>query len=56
MGKEQQSALKDIKHILVRCPILHMPNHEGRFHLYLDTSKFTMGNTLYQIQKKRNQN
>ena len=28
----------------------HMTNHEGRFHLYLDTSKFAMGITLYQIQ------
>ena len=27
-----------------------MPNHEGRFYLYSDTSKFTAGSTLYQIQ------
>ena len=27
-----------------------MPNCEGRFHLYLDTSKFSKGSTLYQIQ------
>ena len=27
-----------------------MPNHEGRFHLYSDTSKFPAGSTLYQIQ------
>ena len=27
-----------------------MPNHEGRFHLYSDTSKFAMGSALYQIQ------
>ena len=27
-----------------------MPNHEGRFHLYSDMSKFTMGSALYQIQ------
>ena len=49
-GKEQQSAFEEIKHRLVRPPILHMPNHEGRFHLYSDTSKFAMGSTLYQIQ------
>ena len=30
-----------------------MPNHEGRFHLYSDTSKFTMGSTLYQIQNRK---
>ena len=27
-----------------------MPNREGRFHLYSDTSKFAAGSTLYQIQ------
>ena len=48
--KEQQSAFKEIKHRLVRPPILHMPNHKVRFHLYLDMSKFSMGSTLYQIQ------
>ena len=31
-------------------PILHMPNHVGRFHLYSDTSKFATGSALYQIQ------
>ena len=27
-----------------------MPNHEGRFNLYSDTSKFAAGSALYQIQ------
>ena len=27
-----------------------MPNHEGRFHLNSDTSKFAASSTLYQIQ------
>ena len=27
-----------------------MPNKTGIFHLYSDTSKFTTGSTLYQIQ------
>ena len=27
-----------------------MPNHDGRFNLYSDTSKFAVGSTLYQIQ------
>ena len=27
-----------------------MPNHEGRFHLYLDTSKFATGSAVHQIQ------
>ena len=49
-GKEQQIAFKEIKCRLVRSPIVHMPNFEGRFHLYSDTSKFAKGSTLYQIQ------
>ena len=31
-------------------PVLHMPNKTGRFHLYSDTSKFSTGSALYQIQ------
>ena len=27
-----------------------MPNKTGRFHLYSDTSKFTTGSALYQMQ------
>ena len=49
-GKEQQKTFEEIKHRLIKPPILHMPNHMGRFHLYLDTSKFNMGSALYQIQ------
>ena len=49
-GKEQQEAFEEIMRRLVRAPVLHMPNHEGRIHLYSDTSKFTAGSTLYQIQ------
>ena len=30
-----------------------MPNTTGRFHLYLDTSKFVTGSVLYQIQNGR---
>ena len=49
-GKEQQNVFEEIKHRLIRPPILHMLNHEGRFHLYLDMSKFATGSALYQIQ------
>ena len=49
-GEEQQNAFKEIKCRLIRPPILHMPNCEGRFHLYSDISKFAMGSALYQIQ------
>ena len=50
LGKEQQDAFEEIKHRLVKAPILHMPIYEGRLHLYSDMSKFAMGSTLYQIQ------
>ena len=49
-GKEQQDAFEEIKRRLVKAPILHIPYHEGRFHLYSDTSKFAAGSALYQIQ------
>ena len=49
-GKEQQEIFEEINRRLVRTPVLHMPNHKGRFHLYLDTSKFAAGSALYQIQ------
>ena len=52
-GKEQQEAFEEIKSRLVKAPVLHMPNHEGRFHLYLDTSKFAAGSALYQIQNEK---
>ena len=31
--------------ISTQTPVLHMPNHKWRFHLYLDTSKSTETNT-----------
>ena len=49
-GKEQQEAFEEIKRRLVKAPVVHMPNHEGRFHLYSDTSKLAAGSALYQIQ------
>ena len=47
LGKKQQEAFKEIKCRLIKAPML---NHEGRFDLYLDTSIFITGSTLYQIQ------
>ena len=41
---------EEIKHRLVRAPILHMSNCEGRYHLYSDMSKFAIGSALYQMQ------
>ena len=49
-GKEQQDSFTEIKHRLVKPPVLHMPNMSGRFHLYSDTSKYMTGSALYQIQ------
>ena len=49
-GKEQQDSFIEIKHKLVKPPVLHMPNKTGRFHLYSDTGKYATGSTLYQIQ------
>ena len=49
-GEEQQESFEQIKKTLVHVPVLHMPNRQGRFHLYSDTSKFEAGSALYQIQ------
>ena len=49
-GKEQQESFEEIKHRLVKPPVLHVPNKTGRFHLYSDTSKFATGSALYEIQ------
>ena len=49
-GKVQQDSFEEIKHRLVKISVLHMSNTTGRFHLYLDTSKFATGSEFYQIQ------
>ena len=49
-GEEQQKAFNEIKSRLQRPPVLHLPDRQGRFQLYSDTSKFATGNALYQIQ------
>ena len=49
-GEKQLIAFKELKHRLIKPPVLHLPNSTGRFHLYSDTSKFASGSTLYQIQ------
>ena len=38
--REQQEMFKEIKGRLIKVFLLHMPNCEGRFHLYSDTSRF----------------
>ena len=48
--KEQQQAFDEIKCRLQRPPVLHLPDRQGRFQLYSDTSKFATGSALYQVQ------
>ena len=52
-GKEQQRVFEEIKRRLVKPPVMHLPDSKGRFHLYSDTRKFTMGSALYQIQNSK---
>ena len=49
-GKEQQDSFEEIKHRLIKPPVLHMLNKTDRFHLYSGTSIFAMGSTHDQIQ------
>ena len=49
-GEEQQKAFYEIKSRLQRPPVLHLPDRQGQFQLYSDTSKFATGSALYQIQ------
>ena len=48
--EEQQKAFDEIKCRLQRPPVLHLPNRHGQFQLFSDTSNFTTGSALYQIQ------
>ena len=49
-GDEQQNAFDEMKSRLLKPPILSMPDRRGRFLLYSDTSKFSTGSALYQVQ------
>ena len=49
-GKEQQDAFEEIKRRMQNPPVLSIPNRQGRFILYLDTSKLATGSVLYQFQ------
>ena len=49
-GKEQQDSFEEIKHRLIKPPVLHIPNTTGRYHLYSNTRKYPTGSALYKIQ------
>ena len=53
MGEEQLIAFEEIKCRLIKPPVLHLPDNEGRFPLYSDTSEFTTGSALHQIQNRK---
>ena len=50
MGRHTIDNFEEIKHRLVKPPVLHLPDNKGRFHLYSDTSKFATESALHQIQ------
>ena len=52
-GDEQQKAFDEIKSRLLKPPVLSMPNKRGRLLLYSDTSKYTTGSALYQVQNRK---
>ena len=45
-----QKAFTEVKEMLVKPPILHLPRPTGRFILYCDTSKTHTGSSLWQVQ------
>ena len=49
-GDEQQKAFDKFKSKLLKPPVLSMSDKQGRFLLYSDTSKYTTGSALYQVQ------
>ena len=50
--KGRQMAFEEMKHRLIKPPVLHLPTSTGRFHLHSDTSKFATGSVVYEIQKE----
>ena len=45
-----QDLINSIRNLHQRPPVLHLPDRHGWFQLYSDTSKFTTGSAMYQIQ------
>ena len=49
-GEDQQKVFDEIKSRLQKPLVLHLPDIQGQFQLYSDTSRFATGSALYQIQ------
>ena len=45
-----QKAFEQVKQLLIKPPVLHLPRPGGRFILYCDTSKNHTGSSLWQMQ------
>ena len=45
-----QEAFEQVKELLIKPPVLHLPRPGGRFILYCDTSKTHTGSSLWQMQ------
>ena len=45
-----QKAFEEVKELLVKPPVLHLPRPGGRVILYYDTSMTHTGSSLWQIQ------
>ena len=50
LGRSSSEAFEEIKELLTKSPVLHLPKPGGRFILYCDTSKTHTGSSLWQIQ------
>ena len=53
MGRRATDSFLEIKCRLIKPPVLHLLDSTGRFHLYLDMSKFSTGSAWCQIQNGR---
>ena len=52
-SETHQAAFEQIKELLIKPPILHLPRPGGRFILYCDTSKMHTASCLWPTYLKR---
>ena len=53
-SKAHQESFDNIKSLLIKPPVLNLPDGSGRYTLYSDTSKTHAGSALWQMQKGQN--